>query len=95
MDLISAQPAADTPDDPTCNPRAELEALERAHVLIANGTAQRILEHQYSIEELRPIVFEHRAKAAAIRRLAELLPPGGETAPRLCQAIMDTMMPAD
>jgi hypothetical protein len=76
MDLISAQPDTDTPtadtptddvfDDPTTNPRAELEALERAHLLIANAAAQRILEHQYEIEELRPIVFEHRAKATAI-----------------------------
>lgn len=57
------------------NPRAELEALQRAHLLIANGAAQQILEHGYAIEELRPIAYEHRAKAAAIRRLAELLPP--------------------
>jgi hypothetical protein len=49
-------PATDAFDDPTTNPRGELEALERAHVLIANGAAQRILEHGYAIEELRPIV---------------------------------------
>jgi hypothetical protein len=95
MDLISAQPAADTPDDPTCNPRAELEAFERAHVLIANAASQRMLEHGYAIEELRPIEYEHRAKAAAIRRLAELLPLGGEAAHRLTQAMMDAMKPAD
>jgi hypothetical protein len=96
MELIAGPPAAgDDASDASCNPRAEREALERAHVLIANGAAQQILEHQYEIEALRPIVFENRAKAAAIRRLAELLPPGGETAPRLCQAIMDAMKPAD
>ena len=62
MELITAQPATDTPDDPTCNPRAELDALERAHMLIANAASQRILEHGYAIEELRPIEYEHRAK---------------------------------
>jgi hypothetical protein len=69
--------------------------LERAHVLIANGAAQQILEHGYAVEELRPIVFEHRAKATAIRRLAEMLPPGGEAARGLTQAVMDALKPSD
>jgi hypothetical protein len=88
-------PDADVFDDPTTNPRAELEALERAHLLIANGAAQRILEHQYEIEALRPIVFEHRAKAAVIRRLVKMLPEGGDEPHRLGQANFDALKPAD
>jgi hypothetical protein len=91
MELIAPPDAPDA----SWNPRAELEALERAHLLIANGAAQRILKHGYAIEELRPVVFERRAKATAIRRLVEMLPPGGEAAPWLTQAVLDAMEPSN
>ena len=44
MELIGAPADADAPDTPDeCNPRHELESLERAHLLVANTAAQRIL----------------------------------------------------
>lgn len=61
----------DLPDD-ACNPRRELDALERAHLLIANEAAARILDHQSEIKRLRAVQFEHRAAAKQIRALAEV-----------------------
>jgi hypothetical protein len=81
---------ADLPDD-ACNPRHELEALERAHLLIANEAAARILDHQSEIDRLRAVQFEHRAAAKQIRALAETLPEGGEVSPRLTSAIREVL----
>jgi hypothetical protein len=82
-------------DDPTCNPRAEIEALERAHVLIANSAWQRIADYEAEIEILRATVFEHGQKARRLRALVALLPPGGEVARGLGQAVLDALRPRD
>jgi hypothetical protein len=94
MELIGDTSDASS-DDPTCNPRAEIEALERAHVLIVNSATQRIADYQYEIEILRAVVFEHGPKARRLRALVALLPPGGEVASGLGQAMLDVLKPRD
>jgi hypothetical protein len=97
--IVAPPPAADTSDtvldDATCNPRPEIEALERAHQLIANSAWQRIAEYQAEIELLRAAVYEHGQKARALRALADMLPPGGEAASGLGQALLDVLKPRD
>jgi hypothetical protein len=94
MELIADTSDTGT-DDPTTNPRAEIEALERAHVLIANSAWQRIADYQAEIEILRAVVFEHGQKARALRALTVMLPPGGDVASGLQQAMFDALRPRD